>query len=67
MGILTQHMYKAPVPIRPGAGARRAAGTRGGGAQALSKKPEQRYQTMEELRRTWKNCGAGWFPMRCPR
>ena len=51
MGILTQHMYKAPVPIRalvpppqdvpPGLEAIIL--------KALSKKPEQRYQPMDEL------------------
>ena len=51
MGILTQHMYKAPVPIRalvpqpqdvpPGLEAIIL--------KCLSKKPEQRYQSMEEL------------------
>ncbi len=50
MGILTQHMYKAPVPIRalvpdvdvpPGLDAIVL--------KCLSKKPEQRYGTMDEL------------------
>jgi tRNA A-37 threonylcarbamoyl transferase component Bud32 len=50
MGILTQHMYKAPVPIRalvpevdvpPGLDAVIL--------KCLTKKPEGRYQTMEEL------------------
>jgi serine/threonine-protein kinase len=50
MGILTQHMYKAPVPIRalvpevdvpPGLDAIIL--------KCLSKKPEGRYQTMDEL------------------
>jgi serine/threonine-protein kinase len=50
MGILTQHMYKAPVPIRalvpevdvsPGLDAIVL--------KCLSKKPESRYSTMEEL------------------
>jgi eukaryotic-like serine/threonine-protein kinase len=50
MGILTQHMYKAPVPIRalvppPDV----PAGLEAIILKALSKKPEQRYQTMEEV------------------
>jgi serine/threonine-protein kinase len=50
MGILTQHMYKSPVPIRalvppPDV----PAGLEAIILKALSKKPEQRYQTMEEV------------------
>jgi serine/threonine protein kinase len=50
MGILTQHMYKAPVPIRALVPAQDVPpGLEAIILKALSKKPEQRYQTMEEL------------------
>ncbi|MGD0529343.1 MAG: serine/threonine-protein kinase [Polyangiaceae bacterium] len=50
MGILTQHMYKSPVPIRalvPGVDV--PPGLDAIVLKALSKKPEARYQTMDEL------------------
>jgi serine/threonine-protein kinase len=50
MGILTQHMYKSPVPIRalvPGVDV--PPGLDAIVLKALSKKPEGRYQTMDEL------------------
>jgi serine/threonine protein kinase len=50
MGILTQHMYKAPVPIRALVPPQDVApGLEAVILKALSKKPEQRYQTMEEF------------------
>lgn len=50
MGILTQHMYKAPVPIRALVPSRDVPpGLEAIILKCLSKKPEQRYQTMEEL------------------
>jgi serine/threonine protein kinase len=50
MGILTQHMYKSPVPIRALVPAHDVPpGLEAIILKALSKKPEQRYQTMEEL------------------
>jgi len=50
MGILTQHMYKAPVPIRALVPARDVPpGLEAIILKCLSKKPEHRYQTMEEL------------------
>ncbi len=50
MGILTQHMYKAPVPIRalvPGPEC--PPSLEAVILKCLSKKPEGRYQSMEEL------------------
>lgn len=51
MGILTQHMYKAPVPIRalvpPPADV--PPGLEALILKCLSKRPEQRYQSMREL------------------
>src|SRR6185369_14546479 len=50
MGILTQHMYKAPVPIRalvPGPEC--PPSLEAVILKCLSKKPEARYQSMEEL------------------
>ena len=50
MGILTQHMYKAPVPIRalvPGPEC--PPSLEAVILKCLSKKPESRYQSMEEL------------------
>jgi serine/threonine-protein kinase len=64
MGILTQHMYKAPVPIRalmpqpddvpPGLEAIVL--------KCLSKRPEDRYQTMAELLVDLEALGAGQVP-----
>jgi eukaryotic-like serine/threonine-protein kinase len=50
MGILTQHMYKSPVPLRalvPEVGV--SPGLEAIVQKCLLKKPEQRYQTMDEL------------------
>ncbi len=51
MGILTQHMYKAPVPPRavPECPADLPPGLEVIIMRCLRKKPEERYQTMEEL------------------
>ncbi len=50
MGILTQHMYKAPVPIRALVPPQDVPpGLEAIILKALSKKPEQRYQTMDEV------------------
>jgi serine/threonine-protein kinase len=50
MGILTQHMYKAPVPIRALVPAPDCPpGLEAIILKALTKKPEGRYQSMEEL------------------
>ena len=50
MGILTQHMYRAPVPIRALVGAPDCdPGLEALILKCLSKKPDARYRTMEEL------------------
>jgi serine/threonine-protein kinase len=51
MGILTQHMYKAPVPIRALVPLIRdiPAGLEAIILKCLSKRPEHRYQSMREL------------------
>jgi tRNA A-37 threonylcarbamoyl transferase component Bud32 len=51
MGILTQHMYKAPVPIRALVPQPQDVppGLEAIVLKCLSKRPEQRYQSMEEL------------------
>ncbi len=51
MGILTQHMYKAPVPIRALMPEPQAVppGLEAIVLKCLSKRPEHRYQTMDEL------------------
>ena len=52
MGILTQHMYKAPVPIRalvPPVPSDVPPGLEAVILKCLSKKPEQRYNSMREL------------------
>ncbi len=63
MGILTQHMYKSPVPIRalvpsvdipPGLDAIIL--------KALSKKPEGRYQTMDEVVADLEKLDKGLLP-----
>ena len=51
MGILTQHMYKSPVPIRALVPQPQEVppGLEAIILKCLSKKPELRYQSMEEL------------------
>lgn len=68
MGILTQHMYKAPVPIRalvpmpqdvpPGLEAIIL--------KCLSKRPEHRYQSMQELIQEFDKLSAGGVPDAVP-
>ncbi|MCC6522172.1 MAG: protein kinase [Polyangiaceae bacterium] len=63
MGILTQHMYKAPVPLRalvtcPDT----PPGLEAVILKCLSKKPDGRYQTMEELAEDLQTLKAGGVP-----
>ena len=68
MGILTQHMYKAPVPIRalvpvPDRPNVECPPTLEAVIlKCMSKKPEQRYQSMEELREDVEKVRAGGVP-----
>lgn len=66
MGILTQHMYRPPVPPRTMAAA--AGGEVPPGLEAiilkcLSKRPEQRYQNMDELRADLERLQQGHVPL----
>jgi serine/threonine-protein kinase len=67
MGILTQHMYKAPVPIRALVPAQDVPpGLEAIILKALSKKPEQRYQTMEDLAQDLDKLARGAIPDAVP-
>jgi eukaryotic-like serine/threonine-protein kinase len=61
MGILTQHMYKAPAPIRPVAESC-SAPLEALILKCLCKMPEGRYQTMEELTQDLRRVVAGEVP-----
>jgi serine/threonine-protein kinase len=66
MGILTQHMYKAPVPIRvlvPPPSSDIPPGLEAIILKALSKKPEQRYQHMAELAEDIARVERGEMPL----
>jgi len=69
MGILTQHMYKAPVPIRalvpvPDRPVHDCPPTLEAVIlKCLSKKPEQRYQSMDELREDLERVRSGGVPV----
>ncbi|MEZ4299294.1 MAG: serine/threonine-protein kinase [Polyangiaceae bacterium] len=69
MGILTQHMYKAPVPIRalvplPDRPSVECPPTLEAVIlKCMSKKPEQRYQSMDELREDLEKVRAGGVPV----
>ena len=63
MGILTQHMYKAPVPIRALVGAPDCPpGLEAIVLKCLSKKPDARYQTMDELAADLRKAAGGGIP-----
>ena len=67
MGILTQHMYKAPVPIRALVPPQDVPpGLEAIILKALSKKPEQRYQTMDELAHDLDKLTRGAIPDAVP-
>ena len=69
MGILTQHMYKAPAPFRALLPQPQEVppGLEAVVLKALSKKVELRYQTMEELTSIWRRSSAAWSPTPSPR
>ncbi len=64
MGILTQHMYKSPIPIRALVtdGPEVPAGLEAIILKCLSKRPEQRYQSMLELLSELRKVEAGLAP-----
>ncbi|WP_437678556.1 serine/threonine-protein kinase [Sorangium sp. So ce131] len=63
MGILTQHMYKAPVPIRALVGGPDCPpGLEAVILKCLSKKPESRYQTMSDLHADLERVRSGGVP-----
>ncbi|EYF03936.1 serine/threonine protein kinase [Chondromyces apiculatus] len=69
MGILTQHMYKAPVPLRAllsGPGPTCPPALEAIILKCLSKKPESRYQTMAELREDMETARSGGVPKAVP-
>jgi serine/threonine-protein kinase len=69
MGILTQHMYKAPVPPRAlvsGPGVDCPPPLEAIILKCLSKKPEARYQTMEELHADLATARSGGVPKAVP-
>ncbi len=68
MGILTQHMYKAPVPIRALVPVPQDVppGLEAIILKCLSKRPEHRYQTMQELILEFDKMSAGGVPNAVP-
>ncbi len=68
MGILTQHMYKAPVPIRALVPAPQDVppGLEAIVLKCLSKRPEHRYQSMGELIVEFDKLAAGGVPDAVP-
>jgi eukaryotic-like serine/threonine-protein kinase len=68
MGILTQHMYKAPVPIRALVPVPQDVppGLEAIILKCLSKRPEHRYQSMQELIVEFGKLAAGGVPDAVP-
>ncbi len=68
MGILTQHMYKAPVPIRALVPVPQDVppGLEAIILKCLSKRPEHRYQSMQELILEFDTMSAGGVPDAVP-
>ena len=68
MGILTQHMYKAPVPIRALVPVPQDVppGLEAIILKCLSKRPEHRYQSMQELIVEFDKLSAGGVPDAVP-
>ncbi len=68
MGILTQHMYKAPVPIRALVPQPQDVppGLEAIVLKCLSKRPEQRYQSMTELVEDFQKLEDGLIPGAVP-
>ncbi|MDF3066434.1 MAG: serine/threonine protein kinase [Polyangiaceae bacterium] len=68
MGILTQHMYKAPVPIRALVPQPQGVppGLEAIVLKCLSKRPEHRYQSMDELIADLDKLKAGSVPSAVP-
>src|SRR3954471_20138727 len=68
MGILTQHMYKAPVPIRALVPMQQDVppGLEAIILKCLSKRPEHRYQSMHELIVEFDKLSAGAVPDAVP-
>jgi len=68
MGILTQHMYKAPVPIRALVPVPQDVppGLEAIILKCLSKRPEHRYQSMQELTLEFDKMSAGGVPDAVP-
>ncbi|HYQ15502.1 MAG TPA: serine/threonine-protein kinase [Polyangiaceae bacterium] len=68
MGILTQHMYKAPVPIRALVPQAQEVppGLEAIVLKCLSKRPEHRYQSMDELIADLDKLKAGHVPDAVP-
>jgi eukaryotic-like serine/threonine-protein kinase len=68
MGILTQHMYKAPVPIRALVPAPQEVppGLEAIVLKCLSKRPEHRYQSMHEMIAEFDRLSSGGVPEAVP-